>query len=545
MKASTPSKGAPSGIARRGLLTGLAGGAALAAAARQAVAGSERNLAPETPNGGMDAIVEAFMTAFEMPGVGVAIVRPDAPPLIRAYGVRTLGKPERVGAHTRFAIASNSKAFLSACLAILVDEGRLGWDDPVVKHLPEFEMYDPAITQMMTVRDLLVHRSGLPLGAGDLLIFPTTDRTAWDVMRALKHFRPATGFRAGYAYDNTLYLVAGLLLERVSGLGWDAFITQKIFAPLGMQDAVSNPTLVRGEDVAGRHARLGPPTRGIGELVVIQPDETAVLGPAGGISVSLSSIVPWLQVQLAGGALPNGSRLWSETQSAEMWRPQTITASGPGPTPEAPQRSVMSGYALGWGVADYRGRRMLSHSGGLAGQITRTTLLPDDGVGFVVFSNAEDSDPVSGLRYALMDHLIGAPPFDWLGHTRQTIANTISQVTGLLGDGDFHAPPGGASLPLDRYIGLYRDPWYGDISVDRSGAGLAIDFRPTPAFKSVLEPFGVDAFRTRFPRGAGEDAVVTFTVEMGVVTGVTMKALSPIADFSFDFHDLAFTPVRA
>ena len=531
----------PSLIRRRSLLAGLAGGAALAAGPgisrahpHQPASGSAESL---------DSIVEGFMRAFEIPGVGVAIVRPDAPPLIKTWGVRTLGQAARVGPHTQFAIASNSKAFLSACLAILVDEGKLGWDDPVVDHLPEFEMHDPAITAMMTVRDLLVHRSGLPLGAGDLLIFPRTDREADDVLRALKHFRPATGFRAGYAYDNTLYIVAGVLLQRVSGLGWDAFVQQRIFTPLGMRDAVSNPTLVRGDDHAGRHARLGPPTRGIGELVVVPANEGAVIGPAGGINASLTDIVPWLTVQLSGGALPDGARLWSAAQSAEMWKPQTLIGSGPGPTAAAPQRSVMSGYALGWGVADYRGRRMLSHSGGLAGLITRTTLLPDQGIGFVVFTNTEDSDPVSGLRYAIMDHLLEVPDFDWLGHTRRTIDETVGQVSALLGSGDFPTPSGGPSLPLERYAGLYRDPWYGDIRIARSGASLTIDFLPTPAFKSVLEPFGVDAFRTRFPRGAGEDAVLSFAIEQGAVTGVTMKALSPIADFSFDFHDLAFRPI--
>lgn len=537
----------PLAIGRRGLLAGLAGGAALAAGPALAARTPARRIQDAQPASNfverLDQIFHDFMRAFETPGAGVAILRPDAPPLVRTYGVRALGQPGLIGPHTQFAIASNSKAFLSACLAILVDEGKLGWDDPVVDHLAEFEMHDPAITAMMTVRDLLVHRSGLPLGAGDLLIFPKTDRDASDVLRALKYFRPATGFRAGYAYDNSLYLVAGILLQRVSGLSWDAYVQQRLFDPLGMHDAVSNPTLVKGDDHAGRHARLGPPTRGIGELVVVPADEGAVIGPAGGVNASLSDMVPWLRVQLAAGALADGSRLWSAAQSAEMWKPQTIIASGPGPTEAAPDRSVMSGYALGWGVADYRGRRMLSHSGGLAGQITRTTLLPDQGIGFVIFTNSEDSNPVSGLRYAVMDYLLEAPDFDWLGHTRRTINETVGQVSGLLGSGDFTAPPGEPSLPLDRYAGLYRDPWYGDVKVARASSGLTIDFLPTPAFKSALEPFGKDAFRTRFPRGAGEDAVVTFTTDQGVVSGVTMKALSPIADFSFDFHDLAFSPV--
>jgi CubicO group peptidase (beta-lactamase class C family) len=485
------------------------------------------------------------MSAFEIPGVAVAVVAPGRDPFMRGYGVRTLGRPDPVDVETQFAIASNTKAFLGACLALLVEERQIAWEDPVIRRLPEFQMYDPAVTQMMTVRDLLVHRSGLPLGAGDLMQFPQTDHTAVDLMKALRHFKPARGFRAGYAYDNSLYVVAGLLLERVSGQSWERFVSERIFRPLGMSGAVAHPSRVTSPNHASRHARLGPPTRGFGALEVIPARESAMIGPAGGINVSVAEIVPWLQVQLARGALPGGGRLWSEAQAAEMWTPQTIVSSGPGPTPEAPYQAVMQGYALGWGVVDYRGRRKLTHGGGLAGQITRTALLPDDGVGLVVYSNAEEEDAVSALRYALLDHVLGAPRFDWLGAAKAAKAELEAKVKAVLGDGDFKPPPGAPSLPLERYAGRYRDPWYGDVVVARAGSGLSIDFTHTPAFKGPLEAFGTDAFRTRFPRGAGEDAVVTFAVQDGRVTGVTMKALSPIADFSFDFHDLALVPMGA
>ena len=525
---------------RREALLAMSGGALLATSS----AGAEPALTPKAPGvEGIDEIVVGFMRAFEIPGIGIAVVSPDQPVFLKGYGVRTLGQAAPVDIHTQFAIASNSKAFLTACLALLVDDGKLGWEDPVVKHLPEFRMYDPCVTTMMTVRDLLVHRSGLPLGAGDLLQFPVTDRTAEDVLHALPYFKPARGFRAGYAYDNCLYIVAGILLKRVSGLGWDEFVSQRIFQPLGMRDAVSNSTLLRGENHVGRHARLGPPVIGMGRLEVVNPVETPVIGPAGGVNISVAEIVPWLQVQLGKGALLDGKRLWSEKQSAEMWKPQTLVSSGPGPTADEPQLSVMQGYALGWGVADYRGRRMLSHSGGLIGQITFTTLLPEQGLGFVVYSNTQDGDAITGLRYALLDQLLDAPPHDWIGATRRRIAEQSAKVIKAVGSGDFTPPPGHPSLPLAAYVGRYRDPWYGDVVVTLKGGGLAIDFTHTPAFKSLLEPFGPDAFRTRFARGAGEDAVVSFEVQEGRVSGASMRALSPIADFSFDFQDLSFSRV--
>lgn len=490
----------------------------------------------------LDTLVQSFITRFETPGLAVAIVRKGQPPLARGYGVRTLGQPARVDEHTRFGIASNSKAFTGAALAMLVDEGKLGWDDPVVKHLPELRMNDPAVTNMLTVRDLLVHRSGLPLGAGDLLYFPASSRTAADAVKALAFLKPDKGFRTGYAYDNILYIVAGAVIEKASGLSWRDFVTQRMLVPLGMTDAVASRDLLKTDNVAGRHGRMGPPLRGMGPMTVVQPDEAAVIDPGAGINCSATDITKWLAVQLASGVLPDGKRLWSEAQAKAMWKPETIMSGSDGAAPDNPIRPVTSTYALGWVVADYRGERMVSHSGGLSGQVTQTAMLPARGIGVAVFSNTEDGVS-SMIRNAILDKLTGAPPFDWAAAFAARQKKSRDDALKELGGNFDKAPPGKPSLPLTAYVGRYRDPWYGDIVVAAKGAALAVDFVPTPQFKSVLEPWGPDAFRTRFPKDAGEDAVITFAVKDGRVTGVTMKALSPLADFSYDFHHLAFTPV--
>lgn len=484
-----------------------------------------------------------FMESFEIPGLALAVVSPQGWTLARGHGVRRLGAPAAVSANTVFAIGSTSKAFLSASLAILVDEGRLAWDDPVVRHLPEFAMSDSVVTQMMTVRDLLVHRSGLPPGAGDLMQFPPTDHTPADVLRALRHFKLSRGFRTGYAYDNMLYLVAGMVLERTTGTDWHRFVTERILGPLEMSDAASHSSLIRTDDRAARHARLGPPTIGMGPLEAIDATDSPLIGPAGGICASAADLLPWLQVQLARGRVTSGAALWSAARADEMWTPYTLVSSGPGPTADAPQRSVMQGYALGWSVSDFRSHRMLSHGGSVAGQSSRITLLPELGLGLAILSNSGDTEPVSGLRYALLDRLLGVPGFDWLAATQTGIAQTHAQVRAL-GDLDARPRAGTATLPLEAYAGRYRDPWYGDLVIDLGQGALHVDFTRTPAFKSALEPFGTDSFRTRFARGAGEDAVLTFEVSGNQVSGLTLRAVSPIADFSFDFHDLAFAPVR-
>lgn len=520
---------------REALIAGLAGAAIAARPAWAFAAQSQREADP------LDAIVTGFMSAFEIPGVAVALIRPNEPVITRAYGIRTLGRRERVDTDSLFGIASNSKAFTAAALALLVEDGKVAWDQPVLRYLPDFQMSDRHATELLTVRDLLVHRSGLALGAGDLMQFPLSDHTREDIYRGLRHLPLARGFRSGYAYDNILYLVAGILIERLSGQSWEDFVTARLFRPLGMRSAVANRPLLRTSNVVGRHVRLGPPLRGFGPLARIEPDEGPTVAAAGGIHASISDIVPWLQSQLGKGALPGGARLWSDAQNEEMWTPQVITSSTAGPTPERPTRSVLTGYALGWFVQDYRGRRLIHHSGGLSGQITYTGFFPEHGLAFAVFTNTEDGS-VGGLRNAVVDHLLGETGFDWLPATRGRIAAGEADALAAAG-GDFNrAPPGGPSLPLSAYAGRYRDPWYGDLVVTQRGRTLHLDFTRTPVFKSLLEPFGPDTFRTRFPQGAGEDAVVSFVVENGAVARLKLKALSPFADFSYDFHDL--NPVR-
>jgi CubicO group peptidase (beta-lactamase class C family) len=497
----------------------------------------------------VDAIVTNFMRAFFTPGVAVAIVRKGQAPWLKGFGVRTMDRPGAVDVHTRFGIASNSKAFTAAAIAMLVEEKKLGWDDALITHLPEFKMADPAVTAMFTVRDLLVHRSGLPLGAGDLMYFPRSSADERQVIRALQYLKPVRGFRTGYDYDNILYIVAGVLIERLSGMSWRQFVQTRLLTPLGMTDAVPSLELLKAENVAGRHARLGPPARGVGPLKVIQPDESPLVDAGAGINASVSDIAKWLEAQLALGKLPDGKRLWSAQNANEMWQPQVITSSSDGGTDLNPTRPVMAGYALGWQVQDYRGRRLISHSGGLSGQITQTAMIPSVGIGVAVFSNVEDNVS-GGIRNAILDHLLGVTPaYDWVASyvARNKLAQE-SAVASLAQGGVEKRPEGAPSLPLASYAGRYRDAWYGDIVVSVKGRGakaaLHIDFVPTPQFASMLEPWGKDAFRTRMKPGAGEDAVVSFEVKDGRVARVTMKALSPIADFSYDFHHLDFAPVR-
>ena len=262
--------------------------------------------------GDLDGYAARVLKEFEVPGLAVAIVKDGKVLLAKGYGVRKLGDPTPVDEKTLFGIASNTKAFTAAALAILVDQGKLSWDDPVIKHLPQFAMYDPYVTREMTIRDLLVHRSGLGLGAGDLLWWPATDYTREEIVGRLRFVKPATSFRSRYAYDNVLYLVAGQVIQAVSGKRWEDFIKDRIFKEIRM--TLSNTSvneIAPGANVATPHAEVE------GKIQPVQLTAMDNTGPAGAINSCVSDMSKWLIVQLDRGGIKaaqidNLPRLFSE-----------------------------------------------------------------------------------------------------------------------------------------------------------------------------------------------------------------------------------------
>ena len=493
-----------------------------------------------------DAYVAKAMEAFGAPGLSLAVVEDGRVVLAKGYGVRRLGASEVVDAHTSFPIGSETKAFTAAALAILVDRGKLSWEDRVVDRLPGFAMYDPYVTAHMTVRDLLTHRSGLGLGEGDLLVIPGTRRSRGDIVHALRYLKPSTGFRERFAYDNILYIVAGALVESVSGQTWEAFVSQNIFQPAGMADAQGIYTPDATNTVA-LHVRTGEPIRGEGSESVLPAPVGffSGVGPAGGISASATDLARWMQVQLAKGALPGGVKLFSATQAAELWAPVVVVPSGefklPGPI-SAMQPDLQT-YALGWFVESYHGHMVVEHSGAVFGALSMIYLLPEKGVGISVTINSEDSAARRAVMFHLLDAYLGLPSKDWIGRLKTARAQSVKSAQAVLDASP--APPASAkpALPLTRYAGRYVDRWYGAMTVtaDRNGAA-SIAFDETPGMKGFLEPLGNNRFRTRWRDKNIENAYVDFAIHGGVVTGVTLSAISPLADFSFDYQDLHFAP---
>jgi CubicO group peptidase (beta-lactamase class C family) len=501
------------------------------------------SMAPPT----LDAFANKVMQTFDTPGMSIVIVD-GGQTQSHTYGVRKLGSAAPVDAHTIFPIGSNTKAFTAAALAILVDEGKLHWDDRVVDKLPGFRMYDAYASSEMTVTDLLVHRSGLGLGEGDLMIFPTSDRSRAELVHDIRYLKPAHSFRADYDYDNVLYIVAGQLVEAVSGQRWEDFVQQHILNPLSMHDTQVSID-ARVTDHASLHAKNTTPVRGVGKQEVLTTVMTgSVFAPAGALQVSAADMGRWLQLQLQHGALDNGKRVFSEAAAQVLWTPQTLIPIHPAPAALALAQPQFEAYALGLEVQDYRGHTIVTHLGGVLGGISAVVIIPEKHAAFAIMLNCEDVGALFAMREHLLDSLLGLPSPDWIASYKQMFDGiNADAVAALKANNTATHPERGPSLPLVGYAGVYRDPWYGTatISQDKNGKGaLNISMDRSPGLHGTLEHVQYDTFRTHWVMPDVEDADVTFALKPdGSIDQVTMKAVSPNADFSWDYQDLRFTPV--
>jgi CubicO group peptidase (beta-lactamase class C family) len=496
-----------------------------------------------------DAFVEGVRRQFDVPGIAVAIVKDGKVVLERGYGVRELGKDVPVDAHTLFAIASNTKAFTSASLSMLADEGKLSLDDRVVDILPWVQMSDAYVTREMRVRDLLAHRSGLSLGAGDLLYWPTTDYSTEEVARRLRNV-PITGnFRGQYAYDNILFGVAQLVVEKASGMSYEQFLRTRIFQPLGMDETRFNSDALQPRDnVATGYAKA--------DFKDLQPAPRMTwrnVSGAGGIYSSVDDLAKWVRVQLAGGVISGEGegtkRLFSGKRQQEMWSMLTPIPVGEPAVPElAAAKPNFYGYGEGWLLSDYRGEKLVWHTGGWPGMVSRITLVPSQKLGVIVLTSAELSGPFHAITLRAIDAYLNAPKTDWNAAYAAARAKQEAKADDSwqkhLKARDATSKP---SLPLAGYAGTYRDPWYGDVVITRTADGLGVRFAHTPELVGTLSHWQHDTFVVRWnARWLNADAFIDFTLTPdGAIREARMEPISPLTDFSFDFQDLRLAPVAA
>ncbi len=470
----------------------------------------------------IDGKIEAMLADWTAPGVAVAVVQDDSIVFARGYGVRTLGEPGPVGPETRFAVASNTKAFTAALLVQLQEEGKLSGDDRVIDHLPEFRMHDAWITREIQIQDLLTHRNGLPTFGGDhLWIGQNLPRD--EVVRRIRWLEPAGDFRASFHYQNLMYLVAGQVAAAASGQNWDQLMQERILGPLGMTGSSTTLAALRGiEDVASAHERVGS------ELMPVDYDDVRGVAPAAALNSNVLDMAQWMRANLNGGEV-DGTRIFSERAARAMQSVQYPL--GVSPWAEANLGQRFNGYGFGWFIGEYRGRKVVTHSGGLTGMISLQTLLPEEGIGVVVLTNYAPSAPTRAITYTVLDALLGEPERDWnsvyLGFVEQGEQRRARTETELQDSRIRDTTP---SLDLEAYTGSYEDELSGPAEVRMEDGHLVFDYNPRHL--GDLEHWNHDVFRVHWRHPIFDMEPMTFLKfslgQNGQVEALTVTFYDPI-----------------
>lgn len=487
----------------------------------------------------LDTDVARVMQTFDVPGVAIAIVK-DGHVTTRGFGVRKLGEAAPVDEQTLFQIASNTKAFTAVALAMLVDQGKLAWDDAVTKHLPDFQLYDAYATHEMTIRDLLTHRSGLGVDVGDLLWWPTTTFSTDDIIARLRYIKPATSFRSKYAYDNLLYIVAGKIIAAKSGKSWGETIHASILTPIGMTATTTSlAESAANANQSGAHSKVDERT------TLVKPMAVENAAGAVGINTNAVDIAKWMQVLLDQGRL-GSTRLYSAAQARELWTVQTPRRIGVAPAALAATQRNFAGFGLGFLLEDYHGVPIALHGGWMQGFYTQVILVPQAHLGIAIFTNAESEGALTALQYRLLDQYMGIAPTDWITivgeRERAAHAEEVQRLHTLATSLPAASTP---SLALAAYDGEYEDAWYGKVTIRHEGNKQIVRFARTPDLTGELTHWQHDTFIVRWQaRNFNADAYVTFALKPdGSIERVRMAAISGETDGSYDFSDLDLRPV--
>ena len=488
----------------------------------------------------IDRLVEDAMEKFTVAGVAVGIVKDGEIIHAKGYGVKSVHTGERVDEHTSFAIASNSKAFTSAALAILVEEGKLTWHDRVIDHIPEFKMYNDYVTRNFNIQDLLTHRSGLGLGAGDLQFWPSgSDFTMADLLTNFQYFEPVSAFRTKYDYDNVLYVVAGEVIKRVSGQSWESFVKQRILDPLGMENSCTLPvSMTELTNLATPHLAVN------GKLKTItwhEHDPEKMNGAQAAVLSNANDLCRWMLVHLNGGKYGANleNQLFSAASQREMWRIHTTIPV----RPDNRYNPHFSGYGLGWRLGDMNGKMSVSHTGDLSGMLSKTIMIPDLELGVVVLTNSYygGGGLFSAVSQSIVDSYLGLNDYGWTdrylasyqassGGAKAEVERVWSTVEAASDD---HINP-------DDYTGVYADRWFGKIRIYLQDGKLWFSSLRSPALTGPMYFYKANAFAIKWEnRELDADAFAIFSLdEEGLAQRIRMKGISPDIDFSYDFQDL-------
>ncbi len=466
---------------------------------------------------------------WNVPGMAVGIIHNNSTVLLEGYGVRETGRPKKVDGNTVFAVASNTKSFTATAIGILIDEGKLNWDDKVIDHLPWFRLYDPYVTEHITIRDLLSHRSGLVTFSGDLIWYGSIYNRE-EIVRRAAFLKPGNGFREKFGYSNIMYLAAGLIVEKVSGLSWDEFINERILIPLNMNNTF---TSVNRLDLKGNTAI---PHNAVNDSAFsIHYLNWDNIGPAGSLNSSAADMLKWLQLQLGKGTI-NGKTIISEKRLREMYSPQTIQNVSPFSERTWPSTHFKS-YGLGWSMMDYHGRKVISHSGGYDGMISYTCFVPEENLGFVILTN-QNSSLYYPLAYKILDTYLSDSTTDWSDFFLN-LQNSAKEDEEMQKKNDSLSfiPGTTPSLALKDFAGTYHSIAYGDVVVELRKDKLHLQFVPSPMFSSNMVHWQYNTFTIKFDQVPSlPEGKAAFIINEGKAEKILIDVPNP----DFDFTELEF-----
>ncbi len=471
----------------------------------------------------LDTTVARALDTFGTTGLAIAVVQDGQVVFSKGYGQADAEAGTPLTTRHLFNIASCSKAFTAAAVALLVEEGKLGWDDKVTDWLPEFRLSDDWITRQLEVRDLLCHRSGLATFMGDLLWYHSRYSDE-EVMRRMRFLPIERDFRSEYGYQNNMYMVAGLIIEKASGMPWERFVRERLLLPLDMTHTrTSNDSLKGYDPLAWPHI----------DGQRIEPHDFNATKPAASLFASVDDLTHWVQMWLDEGRYA-GRSILPKGSIQELLQPQTIMRVNGF---ERALGTHFKAYALGWRLFDYGGKMVVEHDGGMPGYISKITLVPEAGLGIIILNNGMDFFVNSALRYEILQRALGtAEPRDFIGRYARFRKNYLQrkaeqEARRLAARVEGTQP----SLPPDAWTGYYEDRWYGRAIVGQKKDGsLVLTFEPaSEVFTGPLTHWHYDTWRVDFRDPFLTFGLVTFEMDAyGRPTGFTIDL--PSDDFHFD-----------
>lgn len=484
----------------------------------------------------LDELIQNTLKTFDVPGMSVGIVKDGKLVYSKGFGVRSLTSKQPMDDNTLVGIASNSKGFTCTALAILADEGKLNWDDKVSQYIPEFQMYDPYVSQEVTIKDLVTHRAGLGLGQGDLMFFPEGGNlTVNDIVRNVRYLKPENPFRTTLDYNNVMFIVAGEVIHRISGLSWAEFIEQRIMKPVGMSSSFGSYS--RAKAVTNKIDAHAPVD---GKAVAVPHDWNETANAAGGIMSNIKDMTVWAECLLNNFTTKDGKKLVSDKQVQQLWSLQIPSNVAP----KNPYDTGFYGYGLGWFLSDVKGHKQIQHTGGLIGTVTQFTLIPDLKLGIVVLTNQQSGAAFNTITNTVKDAYLGVADRNWLktygDRMSKMNAEFEKQKKDAFAKSEAFKKEKNLQPKAEQFIGTYNDSWFGDVEISQQGNTYRIVCKNSPRLKGELLTFSNNSFIVKWDdRSYDADAYIIFSYdESGKARSARMKPVSDITDFSFDFEDL-------